>query len=53
MIEGNTFQDNIGWANHTGGALTVLCTYLKDQNHEDYHHTSGLTLASPSTDPDA
>ncbi|CDW73676.1 UNKNOWN [Stylonychia lemnae] len=40
QIQNSEFYHNIGMKVHNGGAISAVCEYLDEEDHDDYYHTS-------------
>jgi hypothetical protein len=46
----SSFIQNIGTKIHNGGAISAICTYLTNPNHDDYNSTSSITSIFAAAD---
>jgi hypothetical protein len=46
----SSFIQNIGTKIHNGGAISAICTYITNPNHDDYNSTSSITSIFAAAD---
>ena len=52
LATSNTFRDNFGFKISDGGAMSLACSAVTDENNVDFHRSSGVTTASLSSKDD-